>query len=197
MKTKTSSLVALPCLLMASCTEPPDAAPPDSVTVHASAEGLRKLFSEECIDQKHKTWALDQAARSMDYNCLPQEGTCRQNHDGRYSWAVSLSDGQAATVSMLWLPDSSQFDISAPLTCSIEVDMNMAPALREAAKQIVESGETWGQVNHMTDPQGEDIWFWNPREETDSLPQLVLGPTSDGSGRSQLMYGAFGRFPGS
>src|SRR5258706_16234710 len=101
------ALVVGVSILVASCTQEPEGAPPSArQIVEASVDGLLKLFIRECVEQRDLQWALEESARIRGtcggFVGEGEKGDCEQGVDGYVSWLVPTETKSTVLVKMSW-----------------------------------------------------------------------------------------------
>lgn len=150
MKTRTGYgfWLAFVCLALVGCSERPGSAtPPDSQVVSPTPAGLATLFRQECLEQRHRSWA---AARVADRRrqCGPFDtGDCYARVDPEVSWKLHVVGHGDVKVALSWWtvwpgPPSGNLD------CTISTQEPLGEAL-QSASQLVRRDDA--QFNDLKD----------------------------------------------
>ncbi len=180
------SLVGLSLVAaLTSCGPAPEETPPDAVIVPATAEGLRALFVEECIGQKHGDWVREQYERRMAEACwLDRSDTSCIRYASGQSWTIPISNGARVLLSMSWTAVPGADPVEAPpagkkLTCKLSVPTALSDELYNAAKSLTASDAFWGV--ERADPEWQGSALWGPQDRTIIVPQISFYPSSANS----------------
>ena len=159
-----------------------------SEPVNPTADGLARLFREECIEQRDRQWVHEESTRvrSSCDTILGENGEigdCKQNRDGQVSWYVPTTTGSQILVTLSWwqyIAVTGQAGFGPPqhhLSCSIAVDEKFGPVLEKAVSKIIIDhstlrGPSPGDVT--SDPTLDRSLVWHTRLDHNGFPLISL-----------------------
>ncbi len=142
-------------LVLASCTEEPEGAPPSAAqAVSATKDGLTKLFRRECIEKMDYPWAREESKRIVA-TCGGilvgdgERGDCEQSVKGDVSWTVPTTTKSTVLISYFWGDDPRR------LMCSVSTKSDLSPALEGAANSVASA---LGLTEQPANPSAPLLW---------------------------------------
>ena len=147
----------------AACSEPEPESQAWQLEPMISAKQVVERFAQECIEQRHRSWAIRQEAAARKACGWFDNHHCVIMSEGMAEWTTPTSGG-AATFSLAW-DDIDDRDRKTPFNCSLDLPFSMRPKMAEILNLLNRFGRPPYSMKIIRIDKGEAPNFQAPRLE--------------------------------